>query len=183
MLNYYICGNCDAQIPGVYFSYAQIRKCQLDPVDRPECMGCMISDYLDIEEDHYKMHKRSIIKRWLYYAAIWNDAEEKHGSWNETDLSKAIKDFNDKGVVEAARKLDEQRKRDMQQRDDYDPIDHECHEIQRPLPVETGGRRGVYGIQAPTTTDKAVEKSCEQWAWFRADRINAHGQPATLRGR
>ncbi|PQE03343.1 ribosomal L36 protein [Rutstroemia sp. NJR-2017a BBW] len=174
MLDIYTCGDCGAQIPGVYFNYAQIRKYQLDSVDRPSCMGCMLSDYLDIEEDHYKRRKRTIIKRWLYHPDMWNDGEEEFGMWNQTDLLKAIEDFEKKGVVGAAQKLEMERLRS--------PIDHETHEVQRPLPVATEGRRGAHGIQAPTTTDKLDQISHKQWDWFRGDRINAHGQPATLRG-
>jgi hypothetical protein len=175
MVNTYTCGDCGAQIPGVYFNYAQIRKYQLDRVDCPRCMGCMMSDYLDCEEDHYKKQKRSVIKKWLYHPDVWNDDEEEFGVWNQTDLSKAIEDFEKKGVVGAAHKLDIRRMRDS--------IDHESHEVQRPLSVETEGRRGAHGIQAPTTSDKPTEAFHQQWAWFRGDRINAHGQPATLRGR
>jgi hypothetical protein len=175
MLDIYTCGDCGAQIPGVYFNYAQIRKYQLDSVDRPRCMGCMLSDYLDSEEDHFKMEKRSIIKRWLYYPNMWNDDAEQFGMWNQTDLPKAIEDFKKKGVIGAAHQLDIKRTRGQ--------IDHETHEVQRPLPVETGGRRGAHGIQAPRTTDKPTGISNKQWNWFRGDRINAHGVPATLRGR
>ncbi|KAM3069344.1 hypothetical protein ACMFMG_010847 [Clarireedia jacksonii] len=178
MLNTYTCGDCETQIPGVYFNYAQIRKYQLDPIDRPRCMGCMLSDYLDLEEDHYKRQKRTIIKRWLYHVDEWNDTEEKFGLWNQTDLSKAIGDFEKRGVIGAAHKLDTQRMRAMQQ-----GADHEYHEIQRPLPVVTEGRRGAHGVQAPTTTDKPLENLYKQWAWFREDRIDAHGKPTTYRGR
>ncbi|PQE21773.1 ribosomal L36 protein [Rutstroemia sp. NJR-2017a WRK4] len=175
MLDIYTCGDCGARIPGVYFNYAQIRKYQLDSVDHPRCMGCILSDYLDIEEDHYKREKRTIIKRWLYHPDMWNDGEEEFGMWNQTDLLRAIEDFEKKGVVGAAHKLDLKRLRAS--------IDHETHEVQRPLPVATEGRRGAHGIQAPTTTDKLDQISHKQWDWFRGDRINAHGQPATLRGR
>lgn len=191
MLQQFTCDSCGLAPLGVYFSYSMIRAFNLDDSDTPTCMSCKLVQYLDRENDHYKMEKRKVIQKWCNEEFAddkgkWKDAEGKPFiRCNTTDLPKFLDVFSSNGaqgklVKKLARDLDELRKTD-----EAKLIFHETDEVQQPISAQAMGRRGHHGIRAPTLDDKRAFESgrmSSKWEGFRQDRINGHGQPRTFRG-
>ncbi|QSZ37632.1 hypothetical protein DSL72_008731 [Monilinia vaccinii-corymbosi] len=156
-------------------SQCMIRNYKLDDQDRPTCMACKLFDHLNSETDHYKRVKRIIIERWCRYPS----------GWNTNDLPKFLRVFSARRtqgrlIRRTAGDLDIIRAHDEQQQ-----IFHETDEVQRPINYQALGRRGHYGIRAPTVREKEAIESGRihsEWDTFREDRINGHGQPTTFRG-
>lgn len=178
------CDHCDAVLLGVYFSYAMIRNFKMSDQDTPTCMACKLAVYLSGESDHYKIEKRSIMKKWCWDYTIINEDTNIQGDWNTAYLKHFIDVYAQRTqghhVREKARKLDA-----MRLRDEANQIFHETDEVQRPISQQALGRRGHYGIRAPTVNEKmAIEGNLldKQWDGFRGDRVNGHGVPATYRG-
>ena len=125
------------------------------------CLGCLLTNHLNSEPDHYKREKRDIIKDWLY---------NEPGGWNHDDLAKAIEDFAVLNVEQQARSLDKLRYLEMHpfqkgvmnklrsigirpSQEGYMPVDHEYQEGQVPLTKQELGRLGMK-TRSPTVHEK-----------------------------
>ncbi|ESZ98090.1 hypothetical protein SBOR_1469 [Sclerotinia borealis F-4128] len=177
------CKDCNVVHFGLYFSYGMIRNFKMDNQDRPTCMACKLIEYLDMESDHYKIEKRTIIKHWCWDYSLTNEDPRVIGDWNTQNLPRFLRAFRrtqGQRVKRLARLLDSIRESEER----YRQIFHETDEVQRPINHQALGRRGHYGIRAPTVDEKkAIESGRLQreWDYFRTDRINGHGQPSTFR--
>ncbi|KAA8575045.1 hypothetical protein EYC84_004265 [Monilinia fructicola] len=175
MKEHFRCMACEVVNLGLYFSYSMIRNYKLNDQDRPTCMSCKLFEYLNSESDHYKREKRIIIERWCRYQS----------GWNTNNLRKFLRVFSSRRtqgrlIRGTATDLDMIRANHEQQQ-----IFHETDEVQRPINHQALGRRGHYGIRAPTVQEKEAIESGRihsEWDTFRQDRINGHGQPTTFRG-
>lgn len=134
---------------GVFFPYdpyTMNRNVQVKTTLQ-ECLGCKLTYCLRRETDHYKSQKRCIVKQWL---------READGTWNTTDLRRAIEAYEYHGVEEMARDLDEERFLDMTE--GPDPYDRETEERQRDLTHdETKGKRGGFLRSPEVCESKAGE--------------------------
>ncbi|APA09615.1 hypothetical protein sscle_05g043850 [Sclerotinia sclerotiorum 1980 UF-70] len=185
MVEGFRCPSCEQLLPGIWFSYQMIRNFKLNSQDNPTCQACKLFDYLKMEDDHYKKEKRTIIKAWCWDRSLTVPNSQIIGDWNTNNLLKFLRVFKcerqGSHVRQLARLLDKKRRHD-----ESIQIFHETDEVQRPINHQALGRRGAYGIRAATVQDKEGYESGridKEWDCFREDRINAHGQPATSRGR
>ncbi|TGO30649.1 hypothetical protein BPAE_0004g01070 [Botrytis paeoniae] len=181
----FICCRCGHLLPGVWFSYQMIRQYKLDPVDQPICQACKLFQYLNQENDHYKLEKFTIIKAWCWEPIIPSvPGAPVQGEWNTNDIGKFLRIFKSVPAGCRIRRLARilQKKREL---DESRQIFHEIDEVQRPISNQALGRRGAYGIRAATVQDKLWIESGRkhsEWDFFQEDRINGHGVPATFRG-
>lgn len=178
----FMCCQCGHLLPGVWFSYQMIRKYKLNPTDQPACQACKLVQYLNQENDHYKLEKLTIIKAWCWERTS-NDPRHP-GKWNTNDIGKFLRAFTStpqgSRIRGMARNLQDKRRLD-----EAHDIFHEIDEVQKPISSQALGRRGAYGIRAATVQDKLWIESGRkhsEWDSFRVDRINGHGVPATFRG-
>jgi hypothetical protein len=160
-----MCKDCCLYVQGVFFSYAEIRD--MVTGDLPRCLGCRLTQYLQIEQDHYKLHKRYIIRHWL---------RETGGGWNDTNIQKCIRDFLTKNVQRQAEQLDDLRLADMTI--GIGPLektyDRETDERQVPLQPHELNRLGGHS-RSPLVTDKDKVKSVWNTSASMDNRY-AHGR-------
>ncbi|KAF7953546.1 uncharacterized protein EAE97_000945 [Botrytis byssoidea] len=178
----FLCCQCGHLLPGVWFSYQMIRNYKLDPIDQPVCQACKLFQYLNQENDHYKLEKLTIIKAWCWERTS-NDPRHP-GKWNTNDIGKFLDAFKSTPQGSRIRGL-ARNLHDKRRLDEAHDIFHEIDEVQRPISSQALGRRGAYGIRAATVQDKLWIESGRkhsEWDSFRVDRINGHGVPATFRG-
>jgi hypothetical protein len=145
---------------GVFFSIPHARP---DPVtgrlQHPECYGCLLTFHLRREQDHYKTEKRRLIKEWL----IEHDEIANTATWNTTDLSKALEDYEFHNIEQMAANLDQQRY--MEKTYGSDPYDKETQERQKPRTArELNNRRGN-----PLRSPDVVKSKAEEKAYFAND--------------
>ncbi|TGO80392.1 hypothetical protein BELL_0008g00280 [Botrytis elliptica] len=178
----FTCHQCRHLLPGVWFSYQMIRNYKLDPIDEPVCQACKLYQYLNQEDDHYKVQKFNIIKAWVWEPT--SNVPGHPGRWNTNDIGKFLHIFRDTPQGSRIRGL-ARTLHDKRRLDEAHDIFHEIDEVQRTISIQALGRRGAYGIRAATVQDKLWIESGRkhsEWDSFREDRINGHGVPATLRG-
>ena len=165
MVQKYMCKDCCLYVQGVFFSYAEIRDMVIG--DRPRCLGCRLTQYLRIEQDHYKLHKRYIIRHWLRDAGV---------GWNDANIQKCICDFLTKNVQRQAEQLDDLRLADMTI--GIGPLentyDRETDERQVPLQQHELNRLGGHS-RSPLVTDKDKVKSVWNTSASMDNRY-AHGR-------
>ncbi|TGO37801.1 hypothetical protein BHYA_0089g00420 [Botrytis hyacinthi] len=178
----FMCCHCGHLLPGVWFSYQMIRRYKLDPIDQPVCQACKLVQYLNQENEHYKLEKLTIIKAWCWERTS-NDPRHP-GKWNTNDIGKFLSAFKSTPQGSRIRGL-ARSLQDKRRFDEAHDIFHEIDEVQKPISSQALGRRGAYGIRAATVQDKLWIESGRkdsEWDSFRVDRINGHGVPATFRG-
>lgn len=177
----YPCAGCKEEILGVFFHFPDIkyyRDCKNNGVgdDPVRCLGCKLASFLEDEPDHFKLAKRTIMKRWLSMDGVGEDAAAR----NLDNLPLAISDFTSRSIRRLGRILDGKRKKHIQ----VMGYDKETEEKQIPIdPKILRARRGNF-LGAPKVGDwtaleaslKAAEKdpSLAQWQRYRGDRYDHH---------
>ncbi|CAL3972415.1 unnamed protein product [Diplocarpon coronariae] len=156
----YLCSRCRVYMPGIFFKYQDIFNWKTFQASL-QCLGCKLIQHLRSERDHYKGRKRHIIHKWLHNGG--------DGGWNDTDIDRAILDYEANDIAASAIRLDNRRMRDMTC---GDRIDKEYDEVQEKIDLNSLGKLG-YRRQSPMVHEKNIVWS--KWNWFPAERARAHG--------
>ena len=150
MFHPYACTECKATMPGVFYHYSVLRDYKELPENGQPCLGCMLTSYLNAEADHYKRQKMEIINQWI------NGGTNADGILitNTDDLGKLLSDFDDKGILSKATKLDQRRASFIERRG----YDKETQEVQKPVTAQVNrSRRGDF-LSAPMIGEWQQEK-------------------------
>ncbi|EKD18197.1 hypothetical protein MBM_03969 [Drepanopeziza brunnea f. sp. 'multigermtubi' MB_m1] len=142
----YHCDECKRDVLGIFFRSSDLTPHRTLPDEpaRPEliCLGCKLTGWLRHERDHYKVEKRAIVQLWLRTVTTHLGTEPATNAaitrldWNESDLDKAMRDFDTLRVDTRARVLDEKYSHDMNRTNPSRNRDHEFNETQRPIEFE-----------------------------------------------
>ena len=172
-VRYYFCRQCKQEVLGKFFYYGQIRDAMMDGTlnQSPStitCLGCMLTNYLNSEIDHYKREKRDIIRSWLH---------SPFTGWNHNNLPKALDEFAGLNIEERAEDLDKWRYQEMHPSEEamkrgVMSVDHEYNEGQVPLTRDELGRLGKKN-RSPEVTEKF--ESTDQWNIIDKSRLWSHG--------
>jgi hypothetical protein len=167
MIMEYRCNDCCLVVPGVFYPFTEIWNLNHWNI-APTCLGCKLTDHLRFEKDHYKLHKRDIIRHWVRDTGV---------GWNQTNIKKCIHDFTTKNVARQAEKLDDLRLAYMTT--GIGPLentyDRERDERQVPLqPHELQHKLGGHS-RSPLVTDKDKKKSIWNTSASMDNRY-AHGR-------
>lgn len=142
------------------------------------CLGCKLTAWLRNERDHYKSYKRDINAQWLHTVStkVGEDPVTMEDiiqvDWNESDLNKAIRDYDLLDVEALAVDLDRRRRSDMNRADRRENVDHEYNERQVKIDQKRMGRLGSM-FRSPLVTSK--NDGLSPWSWYRSERARAHG--------
>ncbi|PBP21032.1 hypothetical protein BUE80_DR008205 [Diplocarpon rosae] len=159
----YYCGRCRVLMPGMFFKYQDIFNWKTFEASL-QCLGCKLTQHLHSERDHYKGRKRHIIHKWLHSGG--------DDGWNDTDIDRAILDYEANDIAASAIKLDNRRMKDMTCANPRDRIDKEYDEVQERINFDALGRLG-YSRRSPMVHEKYIVRT--KWNWYPADRARAHG--------
>ncbi|KAH8597565.1 hypothetical protein B0O99DRAFT_78860 [Bisporella sp. PMI_857] len=162
------CVSCAEPTLGIFWDFGSWRSRFVNHY-ADSCLGCRLVDYLNGEDDHFKLRKRSIMQDWLF------DGEE----WNITNLPKALEDFEKRDILSNAWWLDDQRRKQYCFAHPDDRYDPEYEERQRPW---TRGEQTKLGriIRAPFVTEadadlKQMKLNTYEWNRMEETRKWAHG--------
>lgn len=138
-------------MPGVFFQYRVIKQYNLNSINGLSCLGCMLSEYLDSEVDHFKNLKHDIMDKWI------TDGVDSAG-WivkNTNDVGRLLDNFFSRDVLGMAQTLDGIRA-NFQEKHGFDP---ETAERQKPVTDQViRSKRGAF-LSAPMIGDWEAEKT------------------------
>ncbi|CAG8948771.1 hypothetical protein HYFRA_00001893 [Hymenoscyphus fraxineus] len=186
----YDCAQCGPNL-GIFFFYLEIRNHRIFG-EQPTCLGCQLTMVLEGEKDHFKLHKRKIIRNWLSNIQL-NDDGSSTRVWNYNNLAQAIAEFQNekknkrggklknpdpstrKNIKEWGTSLDEMRQKWIEEKG----WDREVEERQQPYTKDEMGRRGEK-MRTPRIGDKMQDPMVlspeeRKWHAVRADERYAHG--------
>jgi hypothetical protein len=172
----YTCKTCKTILPGIFYAYTQIRQAKyLNLLDSPRpsvrCLGCTLTASLYAEDDHYKLLKRRIIRKWL----------EDEDGLNTNELQRALVEFDEKDIMQDVQALDELRFAHMHTGPADDRFDREYADRQRELTRAELGRLGLKNM-APHIDDEQrwlerqnMSAEDRHWSSICKDRLWGHG--------
>lgn len=100
---YYTCRGCKEKVFGIFFHYEEWTQAHwfTPGIYEMLCLGCMLTDYLNMETDHKKPQKMDMVKNWL---------RNSDGTWNEDDIRKALDPKSKLRARRAAQSYDDRRR-------------------------------------------------------------------------
>jgi len=170
------CDICNKNVLGIFWDHGSWRASAIF-YEPGHCLSCKLNEYLEGERDHYKDHKRGLIKTWLAEDITdpfldFFPAE----NLNTTNLPKAIQVFRDKKMLAPAWELDDMRRKQMHFVVKGNRVDREYGERQRPWTKKELNRQGAI-MRSPWIYEKDMDlKGCEG-VWMAVDETRrwAHG--------
>lgn len=140
-------------MPGVFFDFKVIRGYRANPEFGRACLGCMLTEKLDKENDHFKQSKMQIMSSWV------NDVSEDGDILKNTDdVAKLLEDFEKKKILKQAQSLDVLRHNFILARG----FDRETQEVQKKIPKQVGrSLRGDF-LSAPMLGEWQVKKTLRE---------------------
>lgn len=167
---------------GIFFDYGCVHRRDYfgDPL---HCLGCILTDQLDMEQDHYKGVKNTIITHWLYNKETDENGDIK--GWNRDNIKQAFEDYHIRDIKAEAKELDSTRYTHRtfgaNENERYytiagtDPYDRETEERQRPDAAATLTGKMGNRFRSPFVKEPLPDLT-DPFSYIRKNRYMGHAQ-------